>query len=428
MKIVNKIVKGSLVAAAAALLVIGFGATSYAFHSGGVAECMGCHNIHDAASTSALLVGTDISSTCLSCHGAASAGSYHIASMDVGGTNNGLVPRQMTPGGDFGWLLKTFTWSPRSGSSSTEDGFEHGHSIVAADYGFTADGVNTTAPGGNMDATQLSCNSCHDNHGKLRRFGLITNPTWGVTGAPIIASGSYKSSPDPAAGQAVGSYRLLRGPGSTAGTGGKSFTAVFNAVAPDTYNRTETASAPTRVGYGFGVSEWCATCHPDMHTSSSSKHTHPVSQGLTIVEVNTYKSYLGSGLSNGTSAQAAISFDSIVPFQTDNTRSITALKALANSDGSNRNGPQGTTDRVMCLSCHRAHASGFAHMTRWNNDGEFIAVEGVWPGIDSPSSIASAAKYAMGRTVAETTAAYNGTTMHYASYQRSLCNKCHGKD
>jgi predicted CXXCH cytochrome family protein len=426
MKILRKLVKSSLAVAVVTLMIVALGTTGYAFHSGGVAECMGCHNIHDGQSASALLVGSDISSTCLSCHGQTSAGSYHIASMDVGGTNNGLVPRQMTPGGDFGWLLKTYTWSPRSGTSETEQGYEHGHSIVAADYGFVSDGTNTVAPGGNMDASLLSCNSCHDNHGKLRRYGLITNPTWGVTGAPIIASGSYKSSPDPAAGQAVGAYRLLRGPGSTAGSGGKTFTVVFNAIAPDTYNRSESSTAPTRVAYGFGISEWCATCHPDMHTANSSKMTHPVSQGLSATEVANYNSYLGSGLKTGVTA--ANSYDSIVPFQTDNTRNYTLLKSLANSDGSNRNGPQGTTDRVMCLSCHRAHASGFAHMTRWQNESEFIAVDGVWPGTDSPSSVASQAKYAMGRTTAETQASYNGKDMAYASYQRSLCNKCHAKD
>ncbi len=71
MKVVNKIVKSSLAAAAAALLIAGLGATSYAFHSGGVAECMGCHNIHDGQSPSALLIAGDISSTCAnaSCHG-----------------------------------------------------------------------------------------------------------------------------------------------------------------------------------------------------------------------------------------------------------------------------------------------------------------------------------------------------------------------
>ena len=33
---------------AAALLVFGFAGSSFAFHSGGVAECVGCHQVHDA--------------------------------------------------------------------------------------------------------------------------------------------------------------------------------------------------------------------------------------------------------------------------------------------------------------------------------------------------------------------------------------------
>ena len=77
-----KIVKISMLLVAAAVVIFGLGTTSFAFHSGGVAECMGCHNIHDAQSTSALLIAQDVTSTCAnaSCHGAPSAGSYHILS------------------------------------------------------------------------------------------------------------------------------------------------------------------------------------------------------------------------------------------------------------------------------------------------------------------------------------------------------------
>jgi predicted CXXCH cytochrome family protein len=400
---------------AAILMTFGLIDKAFAFHSGGVAECMGCHNIHDAASTSALLVGTDISSTCLSCHGAASAGSYHIASMDVTGTNDTALPRQMTPGGDFGWLLKTFTWSPRSGTSSTEDGYEHGHSIVASDYGFTADGANTTAPGGDMDATLLACNSCHDNHGKLRR---LSTGAFATTGAPIIGSGSYTNSTDPAAGQAVGAYRLLRGPGSTAGSGGKTFTTVFNAVVASTYNRSEGLSQ-TAIAYGAGISDWCATCHPDMLSASSANHTHPTNQGFSAAVAANYNAYMGSGLTGNPD------FDTIVPYQQDNETNYANLRADANTPSTDAS----TQSKVMCLSCHRAHASGFAHMTRWQNEGEFIAVDGVWPGTDSSSTIATAAKYAMGRTSAMTSRSYNDQPeTKYASYQRSLCNKCHAKD
>ena len=51
-----KIVKFSLILVAAVAAIIGLSTASYAFHSGGVAECMGCHNIHDGQSASALLI------------------------------------------------------------------------------------------------------------------------------------------------------------------------------------------------------------------------------------------------------------------------------------------------------------------------------------------------------------------------------------
>jgi len=404
---------------AAAIVALGTTA-AYAFHSGGVAECTGCHMLHDAKSTSALLAGTDVSSTCINCHGATGASSYHILTPDAD-MPAGTPPGNRTPGGDFGWLKKTYTWSPRTGTTDTSEGDRKGHNIVAADFGYDADGTNLTAPGGDMDATQLSCNSCHDNHGKLRR---LSDGTFAITGAPIIASGSYNTSVIPAAGQAVGAYRILRGVGSTAGSGGKTFTANFNAVVPSTYNRSE-ATTPTRVAYGAGISDWCSTCHPDMHSASSTKMTHPVNQGLGTTVAANYNSYVGSGNMTGS---AATSFDTLVPFQMDNTTDFATLAAKAVNNGSVSTGPA-SSDKVMCLSCHRAHASGWDYMLRTNVEGnEFIAVDGVWPGTDSASTIANQAKYAQGRTVAETTKAYNDVTMHYASYQRVLCNKCHAKD
>ncbi len=414
-----KIVKFSLILVAAVAAIIGLSTASYAFHSGGVAECMGCHNIHDAKSTSSLMVGTDISSTCMTCHLASGASSYHIVTPDAD-MPAGTPPGNRTPGGDFGWLKKTYTYSPRTGTTTVEEGDRHGHNIVSLDFGYTADAKNTTAPGGNMDATQLACNSCHDNHGKLRR---LSDGTFATTGAPIIGSGSYSTSAVPTAGQAVGAYRLLRGTNSSAGSGGKTFTAVYNAVVPGTYNRTE-AVTPTRVAYGAGITDWCATCHPDMHSGTSSKMTHPVNQALGTTVAANYNAYVGSGNMTGA---AATSFDTLVPFSIDNTTDFATLKAKAVNDGSQAGGPA-TSDRVMCQSCHRAHASGWEFMGRWNNAGEFMAADGVWPGTDSPSTVANQAKYAQGRTVLETTTAYNGKTMTYGSYQRSLCNKCHAKD
>jgi hypothetical protein len=382
---------------------------------------MGCHNIHDAQSTSSLLMAQDVTSTCAnaSCHGAPSAGSYHIltpqASMGVG-----VPPLNKTPGGDFGWLLKTYTWSPRSGSSETETGESHGHNVVALDLaGYVADSVNLTPPGGGtMDATVFSCNSCHDQHGQLRR---LNGDTFAMTGAPIIASGSYTNSPIPAAGQAVGMYRLLRGNGSEAGDGGVTFSANFQGVVASSYNKDEGTSGRTAMAYGAGVSDWCATCHPDMLSATSAKHTHPTNQGFSATLAAAYNAYVGSGITGNPE------FDTYAPYANDNVTTLATLK----SDAVNSMRDASTSSRVMCLSCHRAHASGFGKMTRFGGlHGEFLWVDGIFPGTDATGQ-SSQAKYAQGRTVAESAAAYNKKSTDlpgYSTYQRSLCNKCHAKD
>jgi len=263
---------------AAVVLVLGIGGTAYAFHSGGVAECVGCHSMHSpAAGGSFLLKGTDASSTCLGCHqNAADTGpsSYHVSTAP-GSLGAGQAPLQRGPGGDFGWLKKSYTFTVR-GTVTTEDGATHGHNIVAADFGYAADPTHVTSPGGTFPASQLACNSCHDHHGQYRRMSdntIVKGGVIGVATAPIIASGSYATSSTPgyaeppAAGTALGVYRLLRG----SAFGAADFPGVPAAKVPSSYNRTE-ASTQTRAAYGNATTgghaawgEWCATCHGQMH-------------------------------------------------------------------------------------------------------------------------------------------------------------------
>jgi len=90
-------------------------------------------------------------------------------------------------------------------------------------------------------------------------------------------------------------------------------------------------------------------------------------------------------------------------------------------------------DTVMCLSCHRAHASGFDSATRWENEAEFItyvnaANAPAWPGTDNAPAQGNA-QYARGKTMAETQASYYDRPVTvFGAYQRSLCNKCHAQD
>lgn len=418
-------------------LAVPLGISSFAFHSGGVAECIGCHSMHGpAAGGSMLLVATDPSSTCLSCHehaGDTGPSSYHV-STSLGDMPAGMPPKQRTPGGDFGWLKKSYTFVVEN-SEVTEQGESHGHNIVANDFGYVVDSTHTTAPGGTLPSSQLACNSCHDPHGKYRRLstGAIVK-----TGAPIIASGSYATSTTPgyaeppAAGTALGVYRLLAGYGySNKASGTIGFPGVPAAKAPNTYNQTE-ATNQVRVAYGvkyaYGQhatwSSWCATCHPRMHSTGNYVHTVDAAVGSTII--GRYNAYVRSGISTGSSAS---SFLSVVPFL-ENTGDYTRLASHASNTGSYLNGPT-DGDQVACPSCHRAHASGFPKMMRWQMDAEFTTyVDGggnaVWPGTDTTPATP---QYARGRTSAETQAAYydRPATM-FDAYQRKLCNKCHVKD
>ena len=409
---------------AMAVLLLLAGGSPQAFHSGGVAECTGCHSMHSPkAGGSYLLIGTDPSSTCLSCHmvaGNLTPSSYHIATADAD-MGVGKSPIQRTPGGDFGWLRKSYTMTIR-GVTSTEYGQTHGHNIVAADTPFVADPDNVTAPGGTFAAANLGCESCHDPHGGVRRLstGAYANVihTPGANNAPVIGSGSYNNSATPAAGQAVGAYRLLRGLGDT--SQGVVFSGVAIAIAPSTYNQTE-ATNQVRVAYGAsGINtwgNWCATCHPAMH--SSGNYVHPIDQSLSDAVANNYNAYVKSGDLTGS---ASTSFTSLVPFA-ENTGDIPTLQAHAKNNNSYLNGP-GSSDKVMCLSCHRAHASGWPEALRWNMEGEFMIYQGLYPGTDNAAS-----SYARGRLAAETQAAYyDRPVTAFATYQRVLCNKCHAKD
>lgn len=468
--------KLTLVIMAAAILTLGLSSVTYAFHSGGVAECEGCHTMHNSVDGSVakgssgkantgsvgnavsrfLLIGSDQGSTCLNCHQETAdtvPSSYHIDTRDSQLTANG-VPTEMTPGGDFGWLKIAFTWTGYSGSA-TETGDSHGHNIIASDYGYTQDGLYSAAPGGTYSASLLTCVSCHDPHTKNRYTD--SNDTLATDGMPIGASGSYGQDPGNAStapagsatavnltGASVGVYRLLGGanyqPKSVALAGGPAFDATTNppkAVVTSTYNQSE-ATNQVKVAYGSGMSEWCANCHTgflNANPDTSSTHRHPAGLGATDATIfgatSGYNTYVNSGNIGGGSQ--ASSYLSLVPYEEGPNLKRSDLKGRAGKSSATYAGPVATDNpQVMCLSCHRAHASGFPFMERFGVDAEMMTtLDGAgavsYFATDAVAPANSAAK-AMGRTKAQWTAAYYGrSATAFGGFQRALCNKCHAK-
>ena len=352
------------------VLVLGLSASSVlAFHDGGVAYCAGCHTMHnsqngavvDAAHPNGnayLLNAGNASDTCLRCH--AGYGQFK--------TGEGFGP-----GGDFYWVTRTFTWPGRyAGTTVSSQGDSHGHNVIAPTKGIAQDATLTTAPGGNFLSSRLACTSCHDPHGN-ENFRLL----YGNTLGPKYDGTRYAFTAD--APLAKGNSRNTYG----------------------TTNGNETNSKHTV--YKSGMSEWCANCHTTLHDNNTSNFVH-VTRGLGSDVAANYNAYVSTD--DLVSGSVATSYMGLVPFEAVNVDLTTA-------DPTNyTQGPTGN-DQVMCLSCHRAHASPFSDSARWDMAATFLA--------DSHPKNTD-----IGFIQSDVDRKYYSYT--FVQNQRSLCNKCHVKD
>lgn len=331
-----------------------------------------------------MLRASDASSTCLLCH-AEEGKYYNVLSRDGS---------QYTAGGDFYWLKKTFT-SMVEGQPYRSEGSNHGHNIVAANYGLIQDGVNNSAPGDAYPSQALSCISCHNPHGR---------PSAGNTDKkPISVSGSYgETAPE---GTIAGNYRLLGGTGYN-GDSQSNISFVSPApVAIASQDWTETDSNHT--AYGSGMSEWCGNCHGSL-VNQVIKHPSGNNAVLSSMIKMNYNSYIKTGNIYGTEAAAYLA---LVPFELGTT-DISML------DPTSTSGPDMSGNaNVMCLTCHRAHASAFENIGRWDFRSTFI--------VDSHPKTGDG-----GVTGNDVLNSYYGRDMvtRFGKYQRQLCNKCHVQD
>lgn len=355
---------------------------SDAFHSGGVGPCDGCHSMHGTGVISSgpwLTRAADPSSVCLNCHsGFGSPSSYSVTSPDGSA---------MTPGGDFYWLKKDFAWM-----NGLSPGWAHGHNIVSLDYSFVQDPSSLQAPGGTYLSSNLGCNSCHDPHGKA----VGRNPT---------TSGSYGGAPQ--AGEVYGNYRLLGGVGYDGGNQAVGYNFSYDApVAAQNPLSKYGETALSHVDYGDGMSRWCANCHSNIYETEHTTGTgfqHEVSGAIGSSEVDRYNSYVRTGDFSGSRSTAYLQF---VPFERG-TRDTSLLNPTSTI------GPD-SNSRIMCLTCHRAHASAFVRGGRWDLRAVTIA--------ESHPRTGDA-----GVTGNDILNAYYGRDVltEFGSGQRAFCDKCH---
>jgi hypothetical protein len=363
MRIAKFMALGLLISAIAA-------GSALAFHDGGVAECAGCHTIHnlqdgvpvDAANPAGnayLLKAGSSTDTCLGCHNG-----YGQMS---GGDGYG-------PGGDFYWVTKTYTWTAHGHVSSSE-GDSHGHNVISPTYGILEDATLGTAPGGNFDSSYLGCSSCHDPHGNQNFRLLYDDANPGVYGPIYVAGGRYNFSE--AAPLAIGNSFYTTNPGGA-----------------------ESNSSHTI--YKSGMADWCANCHGDIHSAETTNIVHETGTGLGAGYAGAYNAYVSSDdLTGGAQATA---YWGLVPFEDVDADTTGGYNMLRGPDAA---------DQVTCITCHRAHASPFGDIARWDMSETFI---------EDSHPLATDG----GVGVNDRTNMYYNYT--FVLNQRSLCNKCHGKD
>ncbi|MDD3620249.1 MAG: hypothetical protein PHX57_12730, partial [Desulfobulbaceae bacterium] len=105
----------------------------------------------------------------------------------------------------------------------------------------------------------------------------------------------------------------------------------------------------------------------------------------------------------------------LVPIETGTTDQSTLVNAgVTSMVGADAN------SQVMCLSCHRAHASAFNNMGRWDFETEFLANSAVLNPAAANVPATAVPYYGDGLEIDVAT--------RYGEFQRSLCNKCHVQD
>jgi predicted CXXCH cytochrome family protein len=306
-------------------LGLGVGGPSFAFHEKGVANCNGCHLTHGEGAESGMLVGPSAdeglliaesaSDVCLVCH-AESLGAVLGA--------DPLFPPPERGGGNFVFLFEDNLNDAVGGALAPILGDAAGHNLVAPGHILSADPRYTLSPGGTFPANRLGCTSCHDPHGNAS-FRMLN----GV--GPVMDNVATFANPAP-----VAAGIALNGP-------------------QETENH--------HTAYASGMSEWCANCHGRYHQGNSgSDFKHRVDGNLGGGTSQRYNEYNGDADPQG-GAQATAYLPE-VPFEdTGATPSSTA-------------GP-GVQSKIMCLSCHRAHATSSPSAGRWDFNVNLLAEDGV---------------------------------------------------
>jgi hypothetical protein len=446
----------------------GGGLRTSLYHSYDGLICTDCHTLHNSEGGARvagnkdhagvtdwtpgpfreLLKKGDWTDMCLSCHkeGFNTAGTADLVGVEVIGagwtapivmTLNGTPPAGYSlPAGDFYWS----DLDPKRGHNPAYSAGTATTGGLPTSKLMKADGtLGYAPPGGAISDGEWSCHSCHGMHARhsngYTAYRQIKRKVNGIVQtADVTGFGVETNAGDYSTGQQAAAYEPIKS--NTRGD----IQGVNYVTARQDGNPLEGADLRAPISdtnknvYRGGFSSFCSTCHTSIHgggetaevegTASTNfnntqasagpigglawvKHPTNIKMDQTSTKrkygINTYKKVVTNSQSTTPNPTG---YDYLYPLvQPDNNfdvKSTVAGGALHNDD------------RIMCLTCHQAHASPFENMTRWDANGHaFVAAD--------TSLVPNPDANGRGTGIVGGTGTSNGDNIAFG------CGKCHQK-
>lgn len=378
------------VAASAVEAIPGTGPNAHLYHSDADLVCSDCH-IQSVESTSPAgnwmesigLKKGDITDLCLSCHTEGHNTPYTADLLDVAPGNwtapivktaNGVVPPGVSmSAGDFYWS----NMYPRNGHNPA---YSKGSIALPTSKQMASDPIlGNRPPGGEIKDGEWSCHSCHGSHSRfdagvsawrqLKRKVNNVNVTGDVSSYGVeTAKGSVIQDPtcEPIKSNSRGDIQ------------GDDYLPTRKDGNPlEGANLFRPESDSNKNVYRGGFSSFCAACHGDFHGGNSEAQSSAASSNRVGGNWVRHPSNLRLGESSnyGVAAYTAMvrNTQGTNPNPTGYDWKYPLVKAdydfsVKSAEVSGQFRSVTGDDRIMCLTCHKAHASQFRNMTRWETE------------------------------------------------------------
>ena len=325
-------------------------------------ECSNCHTMHNSQGGTNMQIGYDPATDaqasllrangCLGCHATSLGGTWQ----GVGGAPivyNTSVPTYGD--GNVGLAAGNFYYTKTA--SGADNTTSRGHSLTCVGFADNAD-----TPTGQR--TSCATNDCH-------QTGTSTTGLQGHGCEACHLPAHHKGDTSGGWADADDGYYRFLGPIRAADGGSDDHVRGVRGYEDDDWQKTcdssdhnEYSGEDKNGGY-FSISHFCAGCHSTSSDPSECKNFcvssppekfHAANLELPDPEVSSYDGYVGY---NGPPPGGPWDYEPMLP--------------IARSDIAT-GGPypynkvsHSSTDHLMCLTCHRAHASPYDNMLRWDN-------------------------------------------------------------